>query len=277
MPFTVIAVMMSAATLSATFNALIKGADEKLFMTILLTTATGVVSALALAFLPGPGPASWPFIAVSATLSVGYYAVVAEAYQVADLSQAFPVMRGTAPLLVALASRALIGEHLSWPAWLGVGLICSGILGLATSARSGSAKGVGLALVNAVLIACYTCCDGIGVRRSGSPFAYGLWVNVLTALPLLSWILLARGRAFVRYLPARLHLGLLGGLASATVYSATLWGMTVAPVALVAALRETSILSALAISAVFLKEKVGLRRALLACAIAGGAMALRLA
>jgi len=265
MPLTVIALMMGAATLSATWNALIKGAGNKLFMTILLLGAAGLLGALALPFLPRAAPASWPYIAASAALSVAYYALVVQAYHLADLSLAFPVMRGTAPLLVALASRMVIGERLSWGAWLGVGLICSGILGLAATARGGSARGVGLALANAVNIAVYTCVDGLGVRRSASPVAYGLWVYLLTSAPMVAWACLRHKAEFARYAVKWLPLGLLGGVAGIAIYSTTLWGMTVAPVALVA------------ISAIFLKERVGVRRAVLACVIAFGAVVLRLA
>ena len=171
----------------------------------------------------------------------------------------------------------VIGERLSGPAWVGVALISSGILCMAASSLRSRAAGIGLALTNAVLIACYTLIDGLGVRRSGTPVSYCLWVYVFTSVPLLAWAC-ASGRAeFLRYAARRRYLGLGGGAVAIAIYVTTLWAMTVAPVAIVAALRETSILFAVALSALVLKEPVGLRRVAMVCAIASGVMVLRLA
>jgi drug/metabolite transporter (DMT)-like permease len=141
----------------------------------------------------------------------------------------------------------------------------------------GGARGMGLALGTAVLIAGYTLIDGLGVRRSGAPAAYTLWLSALTAVPLLSWALLTEKTAFLRYASGRLHQGLIGGIGTLASYGLALWAMTRAPVAMVAALRETSILFALGISAVFLKERPGRPRVVMACAIAAGAILMRLA
>jgi len=277
MAFSLIAIMLLGASLSASWNAVIKGSGDKLYMTILLTGGAGLVGALALPFLPRPAPASWLFIAASAGCSVGYYALVARTYHLADLSQTYPLMRGTAPLLVALTSGLVLGERLSPAAWLGIGLICSGIGFLAAAAVRQAPRGAALALGNAVVIASYTLIDGLGVRRSGAPAAYAMWVYVLTALPLVAWAGATGRRRFGRYVAERGLLGLVGGGIATSVYATTLWAMTVAPVAVVAALRETSILFAVLISAVVLKEPVGLLRLAMVCAIAGGAMVLRLA
>jgi len=277
MSFPVIALMMVSASLSASWNAVIKGAGNKLYMTILMTGGAGLLGALALPFLAAPARAAWPFIAASAACSVLYYAVVAKAYHVADLSQAYPVMRGSAPMLVALTSGLVLGERLSLAAWAGIGLISCGILALAASSLRRSGKGLGLALLNAAIIATYTLIDGVGVRRSGAPAAYAMWVYALTAAPLVAWACVTDRAAFGRYVAERTGLGLLGGVVAIATYGTTLWAMTVAPVAMVAALRETSILFATVISALVLKERVGPRRLAMVCAIAGGAMMLRLA
>ena len=277
MPVPVIAIMLFSAALSASWNAVIKGAGNKLNMTILMIGAAGLLGALALPFLARPAPAAWPFLAASAACSVGYYVVVARAYHVADLSQTFPIMRGAAPLLVALTSRMALGEGLSGPAWIGIAMISSGILCLAASSLRARAPGLGLALVNAVLIAAYTLIDGRGVRVSGAPLTYCMWVYVLTSVPLVGWACASRRSGFARYALQRWRLGLGGGVVAIVIYITTLWAMTVAPVAIVAALRETSILFTVALSAFVLKERVGLRRAAMVCAIAGGVMVLRLA
>jgi drug/metabolite transporter (DMT)-like permease len=277
MPVHIIVLMLLMATLSASWNAMIKGAGNKLYMTILMTGGASLVGLLVLPFVPAPARPSWPFILASGALSVVYYATVAKTYHLADLSQTFPVMRGGAPMLVAMTSWAVVGEHLTTGAWLGVALICAGILGLATTSAGRSTRGLALALANAGVIATYTLVDGLGVRRSGSPVAYCLWVNVLTGLPLTAWALVREREGFWSYVSGRLGLGVLGGAMNTAIYSTTLWAMTLAPVAVVAALRETSILFTLLISSLVLKERVGGRRLALACAIAGGVMALRLA
>jgi len=271
--------MLCSAALNAGWNAVIKGADDKLYMTILMTGGAGLVGALVLPFLPAPARAGWPFIAASAVCSIGYYALVARAYRVGDLSLVYPLMRGTAPLLVALGSQLVLGERLSPATWLGVGLICGGILCLAATTLGGRGRGgqgTGLALGIALVIAVYTSLDGLGVRRSGTPFAYTLWVFLLTALPLVGWALYRDRAGFVRYVAARRLLGGLGGLVAVVTYGTTLWAMTVAPVAVVAALRESSILFATLLSVWVLRERVDVRRLVLVGAIAGGTIVLRL-
>lgn len=278
MPLSVFSLVLFAAALHASWNALVKGAADKLLTTILVAGGAAVVAGVALPFVPQPAAASWPFIAASTLVQIGYYVLVARAYSGADMSQAYPLMRGTAPLLTALVSRFWLGEHLSLAAWAGVALISSGVLSLALAARGGSsAAGVRAALLNAVVIAAYTLIDGAGVRRSGAPVAYTLWLFLLTGAPLLIWALAARRARFVAYARTRVHLALAGGLATLISYGLALWAMTRVAVPVVAALRETSILFAAAISALFLGETLGPRRIIAAGLIALGAVALRLA
>ena len=272
----VLVIMLCSAALSAGWNAVIKGADHKLYMTILMTGGAGLVGALALPFLPAPARAAWPFIAASAVCSIGYYVLVAQAYRVGDLSLVYPLMRGTAPLLVALGSQVVLGERLSAATWLGVGLICGGILCLAATALGQRGRGAGFALGNALIIAVYTSIDGLGVRLAGTPLTYALWIYLLTGLPLVGWALYQDRAGFVRYVAARRLLAGLGGGVAVITYVTTLWAMTVAPVAVVAALRESSILFATMLSAWALKERVDVRRLVMVCAIAGGTMVLRL-
>ena len=278
MPISLFALVLLAAALHATWNALVKSADDKLLTTILVAGAAGLLAALALPFLPSPAPESWPFIAASVICETLYYVLLANAYRLADLSRVYPLMRGTAPLLVAGAGTVLIGETLSVTAWLGIVLVSLGIIGLAASSRgAGDARGVLVALGNALVIAAYTVIDGLGVRKSAAPVTYTLWIFVLPAIPLVGWALAARGAAFGRLIRARALVGLVGGIATLTAYGIALWAMTQAPVAMVAALRETSVLFATAISALILKEPVSRGRVALVCVIVAGAAVLRLA
>lgn len=276
MPLSVFGVVLFAALLHASWNAIVKGAPDKLLTTTLVAASAAAISALALPFLAQPARESWPFLASSAVLQVGYYLLVARAYRGGDMSQVYPLMRGTAPLIVAMVSSFWLGEILSPAALAGVALICGGVLSLAFAGRGTNVQGVRAALLNAVVIASYTLVDGVGVRASGAPAAYTLWLNLLSGVPLLAWVLAARWRTFLPYARAHLGLGVVGGFGTLTSYGLALWAMTHAPVAVIAALRETSILFATAIAALVLKEKLTPVRIAAACLIAAGAIVLRL-
>jgi drug/metabolite transporter (DMT)-like permease len=230
-----------------------------------------------LPFLTVPAPASWPYAAASAVFQIAYFLLIARTYQITDMSQAYPLMRGTAPIIVALVSVFQMGDVLSPIAWAGVIAICVGIVTMALGNRVNNRKGISLALLNALVIAGYTLIDGAGVRRSAAPAAYTLWVFLLTGLPLALWAASARKSEFFPYVGRHWRLGLAGGVGTTASYGLALWAMTVAPVAVVAALRETSILFATLLAGLVLKERVGLRRVIAACIIACGAAILPLA
>ena len=213
---------------------------------------------------------------VQVILQVVYFVLVASTYRIADMSQTYPIMRGTAPLLVATASVGLLSESLSSFAWLGIAIICIGILSMAATPGIGQRKGLLLALVNAAVIAGYTLIDGVGVRKSGAPAAYTLWIFLLTGLALALWACAVRRREFWRYLARHWRPGVIGGFGTVVSYGLALWAMTAAPIATVSALRETSILFGVVISALVLKEQLTRRRIMAACIIAGGAIVLRL-
>jgi drug/metabolite transporter (DMT)-like permease len=278
MPIGVFAIVLFAAALHASWNAIVKGGGDKLLTTVLVTTSAALIGAIALPALRQPDAASWPFILASCVFQVTYFVLLARTYQVADMSQTYPLMRGTAPLLVAIASVLVLRTHLTATMWVGVGIICLGILGMAAGARRGNRKGVAFALANAVVIAGYTLIDGLGVRRSGAPAAYTLWIFLVSGVPLAGWALRTRRRtALAEYVRRNWHVGLIGGVGSLASYGLALWAMTVAPIAVVAALRETSILFGVIISGLLLKERIGLARVAAACTIALGAAVLRLA
>jgi drug/metabolite transporter (DMT)-like permease len=272
------AIVLFAAALHASWNAIVKGAGDKLLTTVLVTSSAALIGAVTLPLLHRPDAASWPFLFASSLFQIAYFLLLARTYQVADMSQTYPLMRGTAPLLVAIVSALALGAHLNATMWIGVAIICLGILGMATGGQGGNRTGVALALLNAVVIAGYTVIDGLGVRRSGAPAAYTLWIFLVSGVPLAAWVLRMRGRkALGEYVRRNWHFGLIGGAGSLASYGLALWAMTVAPIALVAALRETSILFGAIISGLLLKEHVGLGRFAAVCTIAVGAAVLRLA
>jgi drug/metabolite transporter (DMT)-like permease len=276
----VLLLVLLGAFLHASWNLLVKAGHDTRITTAAVYITAGLLAGLMLPFLPAPARASWPYLAASTVIEVLYGALLAAAYRVGDLSHAYPLMRGTAPLLVAMGSGALIGERLSGTVWIGVALVSGGILSLIADARSRghSAAATRLALLNACAIAAYTTIDGLGVRVSGQPLAFSLWLFLLVALPWLLWFSVR-----VRRIPAEHRATLrreipaaaLGGACSLTSYTLALWAMTRAPVAAVAAVRETSIVFGMILGAVVLRERVSWVRALAAVAIALGVWAIR--
>lgn len=278
MSFGVFAAVLAAALVHAGWNVLVKGAADKLAMTISVAIGAGLVAAVILPFLPLPAPESWPYLAVSVLLQSVYYLLIARAYRIADMSLAYPLMRGAAPVVVALFGAAIFGEVLVGGQWLAVGLISVGVIALALGAfrqQPLAIAGVIAALCNAMVIAAYTLVDARGVRLSGSPVAYALLLAVLTGV--MTVIMALVGGARPRLNARMLGLGLVGGAATTLSYGVVLWAMTRAPVAPVAALRETSIVFALILSKLVFGEKVGGRRFAAAFLVMAGVAALRLA
>ncbi|HDS1237216.1 DMT family transporter [Pluralibacter gergoviae] len=277
MTLTVFFILLFAALLHATWNAIVKAGSDKLSAAVSITGSAALIAAVCLPFAPQPALVSAPWLAVSCILQVIYTLLVAKTYQISDMGQTYPLMRGTAPLLVAGVSTFLPGEHLSLLAWAGIGVICLSILMMAMQSRGGSGKGVALALLNACFIASYTLIDGTGVRLSESALGYTLWTFLLNGTCMLAWGFYVRRREVARYMVRHWQKGLLGGVGTLGSYGLALWAMTQAPLAVVAALRETSILFGAAIAVLVLKERVSALRIAAACGIACGAILLRVA
>ena len=207
-----------------------------------------------------------------------YYVTLAHAYRTGDLSFAYPLMRGTAPLLATLLGIVFLREWPTPQVALGIVLICAGIVSIAFVGRNPHPRAaVMFALANAAIIAVYTLIDGAGARASGTPASYAVWLTFLEAVPFLCWIRVAarpRGRRLRRR--AAGAAGLLGGAASLGAYAIVLWAMTRAPIAAVAALRETSVLFAALIGALWLKEGFGWPRLAGAASVVVGVAALKL-
>lgn len=277
---TLVLLVLFAAFLHASWNALVKAGPDKFLSSVLVASGAGLLGALALPFLALPAAPSWPWLAGSAFCHLAYYRLLAAAYADGDMSHAYPLMRGSAPLLVALASAALVGETLGARQLGAIALICGGVLAMSLWRGPGTAppshRATLFALLNAAVIACYTLIDGIGVRLSGAPVAYTLWLFAMSACVLLL-ASLGRRQALGDYARQYWKTGLLGGGVSMASYGLALWAMTAAPVAVIAALRETSILFAALIAWAFLREPLGVRRLCAVGMIAGGAVAMRFA
>lgn len=274
----VMLLVLFAAVLHASWNAVVKSSPDKFLDIVLVTGGAAALCAVALPFLPLPDAASWPYIASSMVVHVVYFLLIGAAYRSGDMSHAYPLMRGAPPLLVALASGPLLGERLTAGEWSGILLICGGILGLllVTPAGGNTARTTRLALLNALAVAAYTLIDGTGVRLSGYPVSYTMWMFLLTAPPILAWAVMSRRVDVQRHLRARWYIGLAGGACTLGAYVLVLWAMTRAPIAMVAALRETAILFGTAISAFVLKERPGYSRPIAAAVILLGVITLKM-
>lgn len=271
--------VLAAGLLHAGWNALVKGAPggEPMLDTASVVAGSCACALLALPFVPLPDPAAWKFIAASTTIHFAYYVTLAHAYRTGDLSFAYPLMRGSAPLIVAVLGIVFLHEFPAPHAMLGIVLICAGIVSIAFVRRERHPRAAAAwAFANAAIIALYTLVDGGGARASGNAIAYVTWLIFIEGLPFLAWIGWRRGRPALAYLQRGWRRGLLGGACSLAAYGIVLFAMTRAPVAAVAALRETSVLFAALIGAVWLKEGFGAMRLAGAASVVAGVAALKL-
>lgn len=277
-PLGVTLAVLGAAFLHALWNAMLKSAaGEPLLDTALIVAGATAVCLPLLSFVAPPAREAWPYAGASMLVHFAYYVTLAGAYRRGDLSFAYPLMRGVAPLLVTVLAVGLLGERLPAHALAGILMISAGIVAIAWfgSGRHPLAA-AGFALGNAAIIAVYTLIDGAGARRAGSAWSYAFWLMALEGIPFVAWIVAQRGRPALDYARRRWRRGLAGGAASVAAYAIVLWAMTRAPVAVVAALREVSVVFAAAMGALFLKESFGWRRVAGAVGVAAGVAALRL-
>ena len=271
--------VLGAGLLHAGWNALIKsaGGGDALLDTATIIAGSTLCSFVALPFLPVPLAEAWPMAIASVIIHFGYYLTLAEAYRTGDLSFAYPLMRGTAPLLVTLLGIVFLGELPSPKIAIGIVLICSGIVAIAFAQRHHHPRAaVYWALGNAAIIGVYTLIDGTGARASGNALSYVVYLTFLEGVFFLAWIRWRKGAPAVTYIARQWRRGLLGGFCSGAAYGIVLWAMTRAPIAAVSALRETSVLFAAVIGTVLLKEGFGIARLAGAVSVVAGVAALKL-
>ena len=281
--------VLFGALLHASWNVLIKSAKDKSLDTALIHVM-GCVVGVPLLFVVGLPPASaLPYLAVSLVLHIGYYIALAGAYKHGDLGMTYPIMRGFAPLLVAIGSGLFVGEVLPFMGWLGVAGVCAGVLLLGFNntdfSHAGQHSALRFAFANALIIACYTVVDGVGVRLAtqdgGNAAQYVALLFLVDGIPYF-FIVMAQMSPAQRedawtYMRGRWPVALVGTIASLGSYGIALWAMTQAPVAMVAALREVSVLFAAVLGVVILKEKFGVPRGAGTLLIVAGVVALRVA
>src|SRR6266850_1269216 len=266
--------VLGAALLHAAWNVLVKsGADTEL-ETVNIAIGSGLIAFIAALFLPAPAPASWPWVAGSAVVHILYFVFLAGAYRWGELSYTYPVMRGGGPMLVALVGALVLGEVLPLGATLGLVLICAGIFAFASGRHD--RRATAFALGNAVVIAAYTLIDGQGARLSAAPLSYTLWFFAANGVVILIYGLARRGAEVPAYWRTNWKRAITGGGCAVAAYGIAPWAMTRAPIAIVAVLRETSVIFAAVIAAFVLHEKFTRRRLVATGAVLLGLIALKL-
>jgi drug/metabolite transporter (DMT)-like permease len=277
--FVFLAVLFAAAC-HAGWNALIKVGLDPLSTTTLISLGAGLV-ALALVPLVGvPAWAAWPWLIASVIVHLCYFASLIESYRTGDLGQVYPIARGSAPLMTAAATTVFIGEKLSLVGWTGIFSLVAGVLLL--SARGGrelaevDRRAIGFALFTALTICAYSVVDGIGARLSANPNAYSVWLFIGIAVVMLPYAIYRDGPDVIPAMRRFWRRGLAGGALQLLSYGIAIWAMTAAPIAIVATLRETSVLFGAVIAVVVLKEPLRAARIVAACLIVCGLILIRL-
>jgi drug/metabolite transporter (DMT)-like permease len=255
--------VLFAALCHAGWNALIKVGLDPLSTTTLIAVGSGAVALAGLPLAGLPAPAAWPWLAASVVIHLFYFAALIESYRTGDLGQVYPIARGAAPLMTAGAATVFVGEPLS-------------ALGGGREFARIDRRAVGFALATALTICAYSVVDGIGVRLSRNPESYVLWMFLGNALLLVPYALWRDGRDVVPAMRRFWRRGLAGGGLQVVAYGTVLWAMTLAPIAIVATLRETSVLFGALIAVVVLKEPLRAIRIGAALLIVAGLVLIRL-
>lgn len=269
----VLACVMSAAVLHAGWNAVLRGGGDRLWSMTLMMIAITLVTAAALPWLPWPNAASWPYVVASAIIHVGYNLSLVRTYRSGDLGQAYPVSRGSSPVLVTLGAATFAHEIPTTLSWVGIALVSGGIVSLAFQGRHVRADFLPAAFTTGILIGAYTVVDGIGVRLSGSSIAYANTMFLLWSITMPAIYYALRGKP-PAYTGGQTAMALSGGLVSLLAYGIVIWAMQYGAMGIVSALRETSVVYAAIIGRVFLREQLSRRRVASCLAIAAGAACL---
>ena len=258
MPLNIFLAIILAAFLHAVWNAMVKNEDNKYLAVTAIVLGHVPVSVLIILLTPIPSVESIPFIILSALLHIGYEWYLLSAYRFGDLTKVYPIARGTAPILVTIVSLIFLGVALSNFEILGIFIISLGILSLSLQGAKGikNRSAVIYALVTGFFIMGYSITDGYGARVSNSFLSYMGWSFILNAtiFPIILKIN-NKSEIITKTFKEGKKIFFIGGTLSYIVYGIVIWGFTQAPIALITALRETSIIFALLIGTFFLKEK----------------------
>jgi drug/metabolite transporter (DMT)-like permease len=276
----ILALVLFAAALHAGWNALVKGSTDKLISMTAVVLGHAPFALLALAFVPLPDPASFPYILAGTSLHIGYQLFLVWAYRHGDLSQVYPIARGIAPLLVAALSVLVFRETLTTMQLVAIAIIGCGIMSLVLVRGSQglhNPKGAILALITGCFVASYSMVDGYGARIAGTPIGFYAWESLINTVIFSIIVALTSPKAFLAAVRDNRATFWIGGGTSFAAYALVVWAFTQAPIAVVTALRETSIIFALLIGVTVFKEKLSLQKLASAMLTMIGAVVLRFA
>ncbi|MCF2906233.1 DMT family transporter [Octadecabacter sp. CECT 8868] len=280
MPTIVIGTTLLAALLHATWNALAKGAADKHL------SMAGVIighlpwAVIGLLFVPMPDLSCWPYLLGSLVFHFGYQVFLLNSYKIGDLTQVYPVARGIAPLIVAMVSVSLLNVVLGWQEVMAIVLIGTGLLSLGlvrSTAGARNPKAALLAAITGCFIAGYSLIDGLGARVAGTAVGFYGWSAIGNAVVFAAFLRVNRPGTLSRLWPEGRFVLIVGGLASYCAYALVVWGFMQAPIALVTALRESSIIFALFIGVFFMRERLDLMKVFATFTTIIGAVLLRFA
>ncbi|MDR6373381.1 DMT family transporter [Paraburkholderia caledonica] len=272
--------VLFAALLHASWNALLHGNRDRFLSMTWMSIAIAAIATLIIPFTPLPAAAAWPYIVASGLVHIGYNASLVRAYRRGDLAQAYPIARGSSPLLVTLGAALFAHEAIGPLRAIGIVMISGGIIAIALEAGSVSRAGVLAALTTGATIALYTVIDGIGVRLSGGEaLAYTAWMFLFYWLMPVLFVAMRGVTALwtpIRSSPMAVGSSLMGGVVSVAAYGIVIWAMQSGAMGTVSALRETSVVFAVLIGRMFLGEAVSGKRWLACVVVAAGAICLGL-
>jgi drug/metabolite transporter (DMT)-like permease len=280
-PLATALVVIFAGMLHATWNALARATADRLATFAIFGVVEATCGAIGIALTPSPAVAAWPYLAVSTVLQTLYVIFLIRSYRLGDFNQVYPIARGSAPLLVAIVATVVVGDRTTGAELAGIAVICAGlgVLALARPRGNGAPPhwpAVRAALLTGVTIAAYTIVDGVGVRLSGTAAGYGSWLFLLMGPPIVGWVLAVRGRALIGSARTQLWRGVVGGLLTIAGYGIVLWAQTTGSLAVVAALRETGVITGAVIGVFVFRERAAVARIAAAVTVAAGAALINL-
>lgn len=278
MAIEVFVAVLFAAFMHAAWNAMIKLSLDRLTSMTLLSASISVLAAPFIFFVPFPDIKTWGFILTSILCChCGYKVYLVKAYEIGDMNQVYPIARGSAPLMVSLISIFFLNEYLSPLAIMGIIILGLGICAMALSRGAIKQPGVvSAALMTALFITGYTLLDGLGSRGAPSISSYVAYLFFIDGIAMVAVYYFMRGPLRFSAIKKQLPIAFLGGSLSLLSYWIALWAMSREPIALVAALRESSILFALGLSVIFAKESINRWRMGSAIVIFIGIIAMKL-
>ncbi len=279
MPLSIMAIVLCAALLHAAWNFMVKSLPDKFLSMSAVVLGHIPFCLAAIGFNPLPDTAAIPYLLLGALLHTGYQLFLLNAYRIGDLTQVYPLARGIAPLLVTLTSVLLLGVSLSGPQLTATAMIGLGIMSLSALRKGNGQKDFKpalLALITGGFIAAYSLTDGLGARMAGTAVGYYGWMSLLNALIFGALVAKAQPGIIKKVTLQNLPLALLGGGLSFAAYAAVTWAFTRAPIALVTALRETSIVFALLLGSFFLQERLSKGKVVATLLTLSGIILLRL-